>query len=84
MLSLLRVCAQHITAGDAYAPISPMAAQHLTGGYLLRGPFKPVWERTQAPGMVLGSIGAFLVLEARDHAYARGAKPPFKLKLPNS
>src|SRR5882724_9359529 len=38
------------------------------GGHMLRGDFKPVWERTG--GMVLGSLGAFLVLEARDHAQA--------------
>ena len=46
-----------------------------TGGYLRRGVFKPVWERTDSPGMVLGSIGAFLVLEERAHARARGARP---------
>ena len=46
-----------------------------TGGYLLRSPFKAVWERSRSPGMVLGSLGAFLVLEARAHAQARGAEP---------
>ncbi len=45
------------------------------GGYLMRAPFKPVWERINTPGMVLGSTGAFLVLEASAHARARGAKP---------
>jgi 3-oxoacyl-[acyl-carrier-protein] synthase II len=49
------------------------------GGHLLRGSFKPVWERTSSPGMVLGSLGAFLVLEARSHAQARGAKPLARL-----
>src|SRR2546426_301921 len=48
-----------------------------SGGHLLRGPFKTVWER-QA-GMVLGSLGAFLVLEARHHAEARNAKPLARL-----
>jgi 3-oxoacyl-[acyl-carrier-protein] synthase II len=47
------------------------------GGHLLRGQFKTVWER-QA-GMVLGSLGAFLVLEARGHAEARNAKPLARL-----
>src|SRR5919204_1547474 len=47
------------------------------GGHLLRGTFKTVWER-QA-GMVLGSLGAFLVLEARGHAEARNAKPLARL-----
>jgi 3-oxoacyl-[acyl-carrier-protein] synthase II len=45
------------------------------GGYLMRAPFKPVWERNSTPGMALGSIGAFLVLEASTHAQARGKKP---------
>lgn len=39
-------------------------------------PFRPVWERTQAGGgFVPGSVGAFLVLESREHAEARGRKP---------
>jgi 3-oxoacyl-[acyl-carrier-protein] synthase II len=42
------------------------------GGHMLRGDFKPVWQRNG--GMVLGSLGAFLVLEERSHAQARGAK----------
>ncbi|MET0922846.1 MAG: beta-ketoacyl-ACP synthase [Xanthobacteraceae bacterium] len=49
------------------------------GGHLLRGEFRPVWERGSAAGMVLGSLGAFLVLEARGHAEARGAKPLARL-----
>ncbi len=46
------------------------------GGMLLNGPFKPVWERATngASGFVPASIGAFLVLEERAHAEARGAK----------
>jgi 3-oxoacyl-[acyl-carrier-protein] synthase II len=47
------------------------------GGHMLRGDFRPVWER--AKGMVLGSLGAFLVLEARGHAEARNAKPLARL-----
>jgi len=47
------------------------------GGHMLRGAFQPVWQR--AKGMVLGSLGAFLVLEARGHAEARDAKPLARL-----
>jgi len=47
------------------------------GGHMLRSEFRPVWER--AKGMVLGSLGAFLVLEARGHAEARNAKPLARL-----
>jgi 3-oxoacyl-[acyl-carrier-protein] synthase II len=50
-----------------------------TGGYLWHGGFKPVWERAPAGGMILGSLGAFLVLEARSHAEARGARPLARL-----
>ena len=39
----------------------------------------PVWERGPQGGLVLGSLGAFLVIEARGHAEARGAKPLAKL-----
>jgi 3-oxoacyl-[acyl-carrier-protein] synthase II len=48
-----------------------------SGGHMLRGAFQPVWER--AKGMVLGSLGAFLVLEARGHAEARNAEPLARL-----
>jgi 3-oxoacyl-[acyl-carrier-protein] synthase II len=47
------------------------------GGHMLRAPFRPVWERTA--GMVLGSLGAFLVLESRGHAEARNAQPLARL-----
>ena len=42
------------------------------GRRLARGESKGVWERH---GMELGTIGAFLVLEEKAHAQARGAKP---------
>ena len=47
--------------------------------YNLTGTFRPVWARGEHPGFVLGSMGAFLVLESSDHARARGAKPLAKL-----
>ena len=49
------------------------------GRHLLRGAFHPVWERGPNGGMALGSLGAFLVLEARGHAEARQAKPLARL-----
>lgn len=46
------------------------------GGALLQGRFRPVWSRSGlGGGMVPGSVGAFLVLEAPTHAMARGARP---------
>jgi 3-oxoacyl-[acyl-carrier-protein] synthase II len=51
------------------------------GGLNLKDQFAPVWERGHGKpaGFALGSLGAFLVLEARDHAEARGAKPMARL-----
>jgi 3-oxoacyl-[acyl-carrier-protein] synthase II len=38
--------------------------------------YAPVWERqAMGGGMVLGSVGCFLVIESRAHAVARGATP---------
>ena len=45
----------------------------------LRDRYAPVWQRGPQGGVVLGSLGAFLVIEARRHAEARGAKPAAKL-----
>ena len=43
------------------------------GNLLLKGGYAPVWERASG-GAVLGSLGAFLVIESRAHAQARGAR----------
>ena len=48
-------------------------------GQTLKDRFAPVWERSGNPGFALGSLGAFLVIEASEHAQARGAKPLAKL-----
>jgi 3-oxoacyl-[acyl-carrier-protein] synthase II len=48
-------------------------------GQTLKDRFMPVWERSGNPGFALGSLGAFLVIEASEHAQARGAKPLAKL-----
>jgi 3-oxoacyl-[acyl-carrier-protein] synthase II len=44
------------------------------GGYLHRGPWRPLWQRADADGggVIAGSGGAFLVLESREHAEKRG------------
>jgi 3-oxoacyl-[acyl-carrier-protein] synthase II len=41
----------------------------------------PVWERGPDGGFALGSLGAFLVLEARGHAERRGAAPFARLSV---
>jgi 3-oxoacyl-[acyl-carrier-protein] synthase II len=44
-------------------------------GAPLRGSFAPVGERGPHGGMALASLGAFLMLESREHAQERGARP---------
>jgi len=44
-------------------------------GVALKDAFAPVWDRGPHGGMALGNMGAFLVLESRDHARSRGARP---------
>jgi 3-oxoacyl-[acyl-carrier-protein] synthase II len=49
------------------------------GDFNLTGKFSAVWERENNGGFAMGSAGAFLVLESREHAEARGAKPYARL-----
>lgn len=50
------------------------------GDFNLQGKHNSVWSRDKAHGgFALGSAGVFLVLESREHAEARGAKPYAKL-----
>jgi 3-oxoacyl-[acyl-carrier-protein] synthase II len=49
------------------------------GDFNLKDKFAPVWARGQNGGFALGSAGAFLVIESRAHAEARGAKPYARL-----
>jgi 3-oxoacyl-[acyl-carrier-protein] synthase II len=49
------------------------------GDFNLRDKFAPIWAREKSPGFALGSAGAFLVIESRAHALARGAKPYARL-----
>src|SRR5258708_39868640 len=49
------------------------------GDFNLTDKFSSVWERGNNSGFAMGSGGAFLVMESREHAEARGAKPYAKL-----
>jgi 3-oxoacyl-[acyl-carrier-protein] synthase II len=49
------------------------------GGFNLKDKFAPVWARQNNAGFALGSAGAFLVIESKAHAQARGAKPYARL-----
>jgi 3-oxoacyl-[acyl-carrier-protein] synthase II len=49
------------------------------GHALWRGPFVPVWSRQPTGGLMLGSVGCFLVIESRAHATARGVTPKARI-----
>jgi 3-oxoacyl-[acyl-carrier-protein] synthase II len=84
----VRIALARITAGQSDLAIvggshngerEDLLLLYDAGGHMLRAPFRPVWQRGERGGMVLGSLGAFLVLEARGHAEARNAKPLARL-----
>jgi 3-oxoacyl-[acyl-carrier-protein] synthase II len=63
-----------VLAGGSYNAQRPDVLLHCEmGGSLRHEPFLPVWARqAQGGGMVLGSVGCFLVIESRASACARG------------
>lgn len=63
-----------LVGGSYNAQRADVLLHYLMGGALARGPFEGVWSRqAHGGGMVLGSLGCFLVIESRAHAAARGA-----------
>jgi len=62
--------------GGSYNAQRPDVLLHYEmGGLLWHKPHEGVWARQAAGGgMLLGSLGCFLVIESRAHAAARGAK----------
>jgi 3-oxoacyl-[acyl-carrier-protein] synthase II len=83
-LDALGTMAARIRAGDieiglvggAYsAPRADMSLVFGFAGSLLSGEPAGVWSRAgRGGGMILGSVGAFVLLESRSHALARGAR----------
>jgi 3-oxoacyl-[acyl-carrier-protein] synthase II len=61
--------------GGSYNAQRPDVLLHYEMGRLLwKRSFAGVWQRQrQGGGMILGSLGCFLVIESREHAAARGA-----------
>jgi 3-oxoacyl-[acyl-carrier-protein] synthase II len=85
----LRIAAARIGAGQseigfvggAYnAQRKDILLQLAFGREALTAPYEPVWARGEKhAGIAVGSIGAFLVIESRAHAEARGARAYAKL-----
>ncbi len=63
--------------GGSYNAERPDVLLHYEMGGLNRtAPFAGIWQRQgSGGGLVLGSVGCFLVIESRAHAVARGAVP---------
>jgi 3-oxoacyl-[acyl-carrier-protein] synthase II len=82
-IALARVAAGQsdiaLVGGAQNAERKEMLMLYEFGGFALKDAFRPVWERAAHPGFALGSMGAFLVLEAAEHAQRRGAKPLARL-----
>jgi 3-oxoacyl-[acyl-carrier-protein] synthase II len=67
-------------AGGSFNAQRPDAFLHNAMGHALwRGPFAPIWSRTSPGGIVLGSVGCFLVIESRAHAAGRGVVPKARI-----
>jgi 3-oxoacyl-[acyl-carrier-protein] synthase II len=81
----VRVAHARIAAGQSKIALvgGATSAEHISmllllimGRRVWRGALQPLWERAASGGgMALGSLGAFLVLEEKQHAMARGAAP---------
>lgn len=69
-----------LVGGASVAGRQDMTLQRAIGGTLWSGAPISVWGRPdKGGGTVLGSLGAFLVIESRDHAESRGRRPYAKI-----
>lgn len=66
-----------VLVGGSYNAERPDVLLHFElGGLNWKWPYASVWQRqADGGGIVLGSLGCFLLLESRAHAASRGAEP---------
>ena len=69
-----------LVGGAHNAERADLLALKELGGFALKDAFAPIWQRAPRGGLALGSLGAFVVIEERAHADARGAKRLARLK----
>jgi 3-oxoacyl-[acyl-carrier-protein] synthase II len=68
-----------LVGGSQNAERKDMLLAYELGEAIMRGSFAPVWQRGPKGGFAFGSLSAFLVIEARNHAEARGIRPMARL-----
>jgi 3-oxoacyl-[acyl-carrier-protein] synthase II len=73
-----------LVGGSQNAERDDMLLLYALGSFLLKDRYRRVWERSTQPGVAPGSLGAFVVIEAREHALARGASPIARLSAVRS
>jgi 3-oxoacyl-[acyl-carrier-protein] synthase II len=65
-----------LVGGALNAEREDLLLNYELGGNLWAHPFRSVWQRGEkGGGFIPGSVGVFLVLEARGHGEARGTEP---------
>lgn len=83
-VSALKIASARIRAGQSTHALvggsyngedADFIFNYALAGLLEKDGWKPVWERTGTGGVITGSSAAFLVIEDRAHAEARGATP---------
>jgi 3-oxoacyl-[acyl-carrier-protein] synthase II len=86
-IALARIEAQQsdiVLVGGGYNAERKDILMQYDFGLYLQGGYRPVWQRGPQGGLILGSLGAFLVLEAREHAEKRGARATARLSAVRS
>lgn len=69
-----------LVGGACNAERGDLMLNYELSGLSWKGPHRSVWQRAEnGGGVILGSLGAFLVLEAAERAIARGRRPYAKV-----